>query len=69
MLARERGPAACARTTEDDNGVSACTVGRLVPEATVPAGTADRKVAQAVVNKNATTTRKALDEEGEYKRR
>ena len=31
-------------------------------------GAADRKVAQAVINRNATTTRKALDEDREYKR-
>jgi hypothetical protein len=48
-------------TVESDTGV---------PAYNVPSGTAatDRKVAQAVVNKNATTTRKALDEDREYKR-
>ncbi len=49
-------------TTPDDTGVSAYNV----PSG---AGPTDRKVAQAVVNKNATTTRKALDEDREYKRR
>jgi len=50
-------------TTEDDAGV---------PAYNVPSGDGtgadDRKVAQAVVNRNATTTRKALDEDREYKR-
>jgi thiosulfate/3-mercaptopyruvate sulfurtransferase len=41
-----------------------------VPAYNVPTGTgaADRKVAQAVINRNATTTRKALDEDREFKR-
>lgn len=41
-----------------------------MPAYNIPSGAAatDRKVAQAVVNKNATTTRKALDEDREYKR-
>jgi len=48
-------------TDEDDAGV---------PAYNVPTGNgaADRKVAQAVINRNATTTRKALDEDREYKR-
>lgn len=50
-----------ATTTPDDNGVAPYNVA---------SGTAaeDRKTAQAVVNRNATTTRKALDEDREYKR-
>jgi thiosulfate/3-mercaptopyruvate sulfurtransferase len=48
-------------TTPDDTGVTAYNV----PTGTGPT---DRKVSQAVVNKNATTTRKALDEDREYKR-
>ncbi len=50
-----------ATTTPDDNGVSPYNIAN---------GTAatDRKIAQAVVNRNATTTRKALDEDREYKR-
>jgi thiosulfate/3-mercaptopyruvate sulfurtransferase len=48
-------------TTEDDFGVTAYNV----PTGT---GATDRKVAQAVVNRNATTTRKAIDEDREYKR-
>jgi len=32
------------------------------------AGATDRKVTQAVVNKNATTTRKTLDEDRDFKR-
>lgn len=48
-------------TTADDTGVTAYNV----PTGT---GASDRKVGQAVVNKNATTTRKALDEDREYKR-
>lgn len=47
-------------TTEDDDGVAAYNV---------PSGTeaADRKVGQAVINKNATTTRLALDADRNYK--
>ncbi len=48
-------------TTEDEAGVPAYNVasGALAT---------DRKTAQAVVNKNATTTRKAVEEDREYKR-
>lgn len=49
-------------TAESDDGVAAYNE----PNGT---GIADRKVAQAVIDKNATTTRKALDEDREYKRR
>lgn len=49
-------------TIEDENGVPAYNVASGV-------GATDRKVVQAVVNKNATTTRKAVDEDREYKRR
>lgn len=49
-------------TTESDTGVHAYNV----PNGT---GAADRKVTQAIINKSATTTRKALDEDREYKRR
>lgn len=48
-------------TTAADNGVPAYNVG-------TGTGPTDRKTAQAVVNRNATTTRKALDEDREYKR-
>lgn len=48
-------------TTPDDTGVTAYNV----PSGTGPT---DRKVAQAVVNKDATTTRKAIEEDREYKR-
>lgn len=48
-------------TTEDDTGVPAYNVASGT-------GAADRKIVQAVVNKNATTTRKAVDEDREYKR-
>ncbi|MBX3228084.1 MAG: hypothetical protein KIT84_27335 [Labilithrix sp.] len=49
-------------TTESDTGVTAYNVA---------SGTTatDRKVDQAVIDRNATTTRKALDEDREYKRR
>ncbi|MBX3259791.1 MAG: hypothetical protein KF782_08870 [Labilithrix sp.] len=49
-------------TVESDTGVTAYNE----PSG---AGEGDRKVAQAVIDKNATTTRKALDEDREYKRR
>jgi 3-mercaptopyruvate sulfurtransferase SseA len=48
-------------TTPDDTGVTAYNVPTGI-------GATDRKVAQAVVNKNATTTRKAIEEDREYKR-
>jgi thiosulfate/3-mercaptopyruvate sulfurtransferase len=48
-------------TTRSDDGVAAYNL----PTGTGPT---DRKIAQAVVNRNGTTTRKALDEDREYKR-
>ncbi len=49
-------------TTDDDSGVAAYNV----PSG---AGATDRKVGQAGINRSATTTRKALDADREYKRR
>lgn len=49
-------------TTPSDDGVTAYNVASGT-------GAADRKVAQATINRNATTTRKALDQDREYKRR
>lgn len=51
-------------TTKNDAGVPAYNVPTL-PLSTAPG---DRKVAQAQINRNATTTRKALDEDREFKR-
>ncbi len=49
-------------TTENDSGVVAYNVSN-------GAGASDRKASQAVLNRGATTTRKALDADREYKRR
>jgi|GEM_PF-2329757 len=48
-------------TTENDSGVVAYNVA-------TGDGAADRKVGQAIINRNATTTRLALDADREYKR-
>jgi 3-mercaptopyruvate sulfurtransferase SseA len=50
-----------ASTTRDDSGVTPYNI----PNGSGPD---DRKVAQAVINRNATTTRRALDADVEYKR-
>ncbi len=54
------GVAGLVTTVEDDDGVPAYNVGSGT-------GAGDRKVAQAVVNREATATRKALDEDRAYK--
>jgi len=50
-----------ATTTRDDSGVTPYNVASGT-------GADDRKIAQAVINRNATTTRRALDADVEYKR-
>ncbi len=50
-----------ATTTESDSGVTPYNVSN-------GAGAADRKTAVPVINRNATTTRKAIEEDREYKR-
>lgn len=55
------GVAGVVTLVEDDTGVAAYNIASGT-------GASDRKTAQAVVNRNATTTRKALDEDREYKR-